>query len=231
MDALEIVEIGAVALCNRDFDLVDADITLNNMLKSLQDDFSDISVKLYNALEKRILQRRDKNLFGLARYLNPDVGIDYDTMRKASKLPYPEKKNLAELARKYYVRLHSEKTQDDDDDKENNETSEPEQKRSKKDELYELLSKRKEVPTKESVTLITMIKREMALFEGSGGKQMGEKLTFLKDALATVPPTSVEVERLFSAAGLFVTKLRTLLSDQMVDDLCFLRAMLLSNDI
>ena len=80
MDALEIVEIGAVALCNRDFDLVDADITLNNMLKSLQDDFSDISVKLYNALEKRILQRRDKNLFGLARYLNPDVGIDYDTM-------------------------------------------------------------------------------------------------------------------------------------------------------
>ena len=76
-----------------------------------------------------------------------------------------------------------------------------------------------------------MIKREMALFEGSGGKQMGQKLTQLKEALATVPPTSVEVERLFSAAGLFVTKLRTLLSDEMVDDLCFLRAMLLSNNI
>ena len=46
VDALEIIEISAVALCNRDFDLLDADVTLNHMLKSLKDDHSDISVKL-----------------------------------------------------------------------------------------------------------------------------------------------------------------------------------------
>ena len=228
VDALEIIEISAVALCNRDFDLLDADVTLNHMLKSLKDDHSDISVKLYHAMEKRILQRRDMNVFGLARYLNPDAGTDYESMRKASILPYPTKTSLAELAKKHYVRLNPD-DKDTNVEAEDNANGEPAPKKSKKDELYALLAKRKEVPTQESVTLITLIKREMAVFEGSGGKQIGEKLAFLKNALATVPPTSVEVERLFSAAGLFVTKLRTSLSDEMLDTLCFLRASLLSD--
>ena len=227
VNALEIVEIGAVALCNRSFDLVDADVTLNHMLKSLKDEHSDISVKLYHAMEKRILQRRDMNVFGLARYLNPDAGTDYESMRKASILPYPTKTSLAELAKKHYVRLNPD-DKDTNDEADINADGEPAPKKSKKDELYALLAKRKEVPTQESVTLITLIKREMAVFEGSGGKQIGEKLAFLKNALATVPPTSVEVERLFSAAGLFVTKLRTSMSDEMLDTLCFLRAVLLS---
>ena len=246
VNALEIIEIGAVALCNRSFDLVDADVTLNHMLKSLKDEHSDISVKLYHAMEKRILQRRDMNVFGLARYLNPEAGTDYESMKKASILPYPTKTSLAELAKKHYVRLNPddkdngivENTNDepapkrsrkDDNIDATNANGEPAQKKSKKDELYALLAKRNEAPTKESVTLITLIKREMAVFEGSGGKQIGEKLAFLKNALATVPPTSVEVERLFSAAGLFVTKLRTSLSDEMLDTLCFLRASLLSD--
>ncbi|GFU76837.1 histone-lysine N-methyltransferase SETMAR [Trichonephila clavipes] len=38
----------------------------------------------------------------------------------------------------------------------------------------------------------------------------------LCDALKTMPPTSVEAERAFSAAGLFVTKLRTRLSDKNI---------------
>ena len=39
--------------------------------------------------------------------------------------------------------------------------------------------------------------------------------------LLTVPPTSVEAERAFSAAGLFVTKLRSRLGDQSIDTLFF----------
>ena len=43
-------------------------------------------------------------------------------------------------------------------------------------------------------------------------------------AIETTPPTSVEAERSFSAAGLFITKLRTRLNNRSVDALCFLRA-------
>ena len=38
-------------------------------------------------------------------------------------------------------------------------------------------------------------------------------ICFLMDALKTVPPTLIESERAFSAAGLFITKLRARLSD------------------
>jgi len=40
--------------------------------------------------------------------------------------------------------------------------------------------------------------------------------------LLTVPPTSVEAERAFSAAKIFTTKLRSWLSDNSVDTSCFL---------
>ena len=46
----------------------------------------------------------------------------------------------------------------------------------------------------------------------------------LQHAISSIPATSVEVERLFSAAGCFVTKLRTRLQDDMADTLCFLRS-------
>ena len=52
----------------------------------------------------------------------------------------------------------------------------------------------------------------------------GQELTFLDHPL---PPTSVEAERIFSAAGLFITKLCMRLNDEIVDALCFLKQYLL----
>ena len=49
------------------------------------------------------------------------------------------------------------------------------------------------------------------------------RLKKVMDALETIPPTSVESERAFSAAGLFITKLRTRLSVMNIDALCFSR--------
>ena len=70
--------------------------------------------------------------------------------------------------------------------------------------------------------LLNAIKSEMALFDSSGKR--GAFLQAVYSYLLTVPPTSVEAERAFSAAGLFVTKLRSRLGDQSIDTLCFLRA-------
>ena len=49
----------------------------------------------------------------------------------------------------------------------------------------------------------------------------------LKNAICSMPPSSVETERTFSASGLFVTKLRTRMSDEMLNTLCILRAYLM----
>ncbi|GFX84985.1 uncharacterized protein TNCV_4998141 [Trichonephila clavipes] len=59
------------------------------------------------------------------------------------------------------------------------------------------------------------MKQEMQLFDST--ENPSPNIIKLWDALKTIPPTSVEAERAFSAAGLFVTKLRTRLSDKNIN--------------
>ena len=65
------------------------------------------------------------------------------------------------------------------------------------------------------------IQKELDVFDSTGERT--PRLKKVMDALETIPPTSVESERAFSAAGLFITKLRTRLSVKNIDALCFLR--------
>jgi len=66
------------------------------------------------------------------------------------------------------------------------------------------------------------IKTEMTLFSTTGRRGRCLQLAF--DYLMTVPPTSVEAERAFSAAGILCSKLRSSLGDNTLDTLCFLRS-------
>jgi len=63
----------------------------------------------------------------------------------------------------------------------------------------------------------TIIKQEMKLLEATG--KQPSQLEHLYNALLAILPTSVEAERAFSAAGLFVTKLHSRLSDKSVNAL------------
>ncbi|GFU80917.1 hypothetical protein TNCV_1276641 [Trichonephila clavipes] len=56
------------------------------------------------------------------------------------------------------------------------------------------------------------MKQEMQLVDST--ENPSPNIIKLCDALKTIPPTSVEAEKAFSAAGLFVTKLRTRLRDK-----------------
>jgi hypothetical protein len=71
-------------------------------------------------------------------------------------------------------------------------------------------------------SMLAAIKSEMAVFECSGVR--GRCLQLVYDYLQSIPPTSVEAERAFSAAGLLCTKIRSRLSDATLDTLCFLRS-------
>lgn len=66
------------------------------------------------------------------------------------------------------------------------------------------------------------LKREITIFDESGFK--GPMLSRAYEYLLTIRPTSVESERAFSATTYFCSKLRTRLSDDTIDHLCFLRA-------
>ena len=62
----------------------------------------------------------------------------------------------------------------------------------------------------------------MMFFEAT--QECPKALKRLKNCQDTFPPFSVEADRCFTAAGLFVTKLRSSMSDYLIDLLCFLRS-------
>ena len=70
--------------------------------------------------------------------------------------------------------------------------------------------------------LLASIKAVMAVYESTGIR--GRCLQQVYEYLLACPPTSVEAERAFSAAGILCTKLRTRLDDKTLDTLCFLRS-------
>ena len=70
-------------------------------------------------------------------------------------------------------------------------------------------------------TLTDTFAKEMGLYAAS--RQETERIRLIKNAVFIVPPTSVEAERAFSASGLFVTKIRSRLSDKTLDILVFLK--------
>ena len=72
-----------------------------------------------------------------------------------------------------------------------------------------------------------MIRKDMNYFDGGG--ELSAKLLKLKGAIASCQPTSVEVERAFSASGLVVTRFRTNLKDDMINAICFLRSFLMND--
>jgi hypothetical protein len=70
--------------------------------------------------------------------------------------------------------------------------------------------------------LMAAIKTEMTVFESRCVK--GRRLQLVYNYLLTIPPASVEAETAFSAAGILCTKIRSRLSDKMLNTSCFLRS-------
>ena len=102
--------------------------------------------------------------------------------------------------------------------------SEPAKKKTKLEELKDFLEMTTPTPSLSLSTLsevLHQVKREMAIFKSTGERPACLQKIFR--AIKTLPPTSVEAERAFSCAGLFITKIRSQLSDRSIDTLCFLR--------
>jgi len=71
----------------------------------------------------------------------------------------------------------------------------------------------KTIPAQEKIQS-QIVKKEMSLFEVKNKRS--NNLEKLYHALIAIKPKSMEPERAFSATGLFVTKLRNILTDESV---------------
>ena len=129
-------------------------------------------------------------------------------------------------AKAIYVKFIQEKPSSEDPNSdctnENVTAEEPPVKKSKSEELRALLTETAKIPVaSQGSDAFPEIKRQFCSFEATG--KLPPILEEILHALKSIPPSSVEAKRAFSAAGLFLTKLRSRLDDRVINDLCFLQ--------
>ena len=231
IDVLETLELGTIFILANDFSILDADRIFEFMLQQLKENSSPISQKMYEFLDRRFEERRNNRLAGVLFHLSANNTQD-------SALTYPTKTETIKTIRDLYARLFwsnasSSACSSTSEMTGANENDEPAPKKSKGEQLKEFLETRKDaekdktakVQFSSSHDILLAVKREFSIYETTGERP--SCLERVYRAVSTMPPTSVEAERAFSAAGLFVTKMRSSLSDRTVDVLCFLQNHLL----
>lgn len=219
VDVLETIEIGAVALGSNEMDILQADRVFEFMLKKLKENGSNTESDMADITEQRIFQRRNVPLAAVLYYLSSPEPLE-------SMLEYPSKPEVAKKIRDLYVRLFWRQDEPIHEAIEPcHEDAEPAEKVSKLEELQQILRVKNSSRPKQNFSsqagILTQIKKEMSVFESTGERPACIEKVY--KAVCSLPPTSTEAERAFSAAGLFLTKIRSSLSDQSINDLCLLR--------
>ncbi|GFS89091.1 uncharacterized protein TNCV_1258471 [Trichonephila clavipes] len=224
---LKPVKIGLEKLCSRNATLLTAESVFFFVIGELNEQNSEFAKNMKYSLIQRINERRNVNLIGLMQYLN--FGRKYEAAAITGDISrLPGKNCLVRQAQMIGRRLFCEEEESISNSSHSEEESIEilKEKPLTLDEKLEkaIYSKTKVLycSTKKSTSFNKIMKQEMQLFDST--ENPSSNIIKLCDALKTIPPTSVEAERAFSAAGLFITKLRTRLSDKSINCLCFLKS-------
>lgn len=213
--ALEPFKVATEFLCKRKCNLVEAEKIIMFTAKELRKIDSELTRNLLLSLETRYLKRRNSNIVSLAKFfVNPDSLSD-----TADTYKMPSKTTITKNAKALHQHLFPE----------NVESSELTCKIEPEEEIItpvppmakQLSDFLKQQSSGKSTEVQDTFSREIGLF--IAGRKLTTELKLLHKALQTVPPTSVEAERVFSAGGLFLTKLRSSMSDKTLDKLIFLK--------
>ena len=222
-DALGPLKEASLALCRQDATVLESEIVFGVTIEALDELDTDISHKLKECFQTRILQRRDTELVHLISYL-------HDPSQRKGKDQFGfkiEREKIADLATKMARRMFTIKEEEKlEETEESNDKTLPTTNLTFKQKLEKRIEESKYTASKTKPLQTSFIKKEMDLFEASlsrGAPERPEHLELLYQSLLTLPPSSVTSERAFSAAGLFSTKIRSRLGDSTLNSLVFLR--------
>ena len=231
IDALNPIDLAVQKLCRRDATLVNAERVLEICLEALNKLNSDVASQLYEAFIERVTKRRNSEMIHLMEYLsNPKYFEERKLERCRDSFGTKVDENKVKTKGIMLIKrlFHAM------DDFETNEESELniEDDNPNDDDALTIEEKMNAVFNKTSTNSLSLsekspkdfaklMKHEMSAYEQSGKRS--ENLENLYRAMCTIPPTSVESERAFSAVGLFATKLRSSLGDKTLDALLTLR--------
>lgn len=210
-EAIKPLRAAVEALCRRDSNLLTASAILKFALEDLHLQSTPLSMKLEAAVRKRTIEERTTQASVILRCLHNLQG----RLEKKSVVKSYCMKLLTRL------KAYSSENADIENNDRNLETvvtSHCTIEERLKEAIEGFMSVK---PTVASTGLVNLLSKEISIAEQGGNR--GQFLELAYQFLLTVPPTSVEAERVFSAVGFFCTKLRSSLSDASLDSLCFLR--------
>ncbi|XP_013185171.1 uncharacterized protein LOC132903749 isoform X1 [Amyelois transitella] len=225
-ESLHVVKITVESLCQRDADLMTADTALKFMLKSLDSNQNgNISKNLAQSLRNRIKERR-LPIASVLVYLYDSEDYHEDNFDRET-FSKPTSNEMLEEIVKIIKRLDDSLSPEEENCEKSAEenVNEEAQGMSMKQKLQETIQRRRvTMKSKKKTTNIdleSLLRVEMAVFENGGGR--GQYLTKCFEYLKTIPPTSVEAERAFSAVSNVCSRVRSSLKDNSLDALTFLK--------
>lgn len=219
LKVLKPIKLAVEALSRRNTNLLAADAIVFALCKELKSISSNLGKNMYQALHKRIDERRDKKLYTLFNFLkDPDFFNKSDDNKI---FEYVTKYSVFGYAESMFERLFGsagfEVEEVENEDVACLEENTFEQ--TLKVALVKASVSSKYIPKK---TNKNSLKKELKLFEASGTQTQG--IEILYNALLTIQPTSVESERVFSTTGTIVNKIRNRLSDETINALTVLKS-------
>lgn len=235
-DVLAPIKLTVEAIGHRDSNLCTADAAFKFLFKELSEKNSVLANKMRTCLSDRIKKRRRPELSGVLSYLqNPHDDYDKITyLKDIFLIPKNDfiRKQIIKLIERIHYNEHlmtpNEEEQHCFEQTESESITLTQLTLKEKLELEIGKSKRKFDPiTQKETDLIKIIKKEMNLFENGGTR--GHHLNLAFKYLMSIPPTSIESERAFSAAAYIGNKLRSRLGDGTLDALLFLRSYFQNN--
>lgn len=226
--ALQPVRVAVEFLSSNNINLLETDVLLEELLVQLQSQKSSIGKKLFDSVSNRVNERRLPKIASIALYLNDPSS--YSKVIKSKKLTYCTKDQVMEESVKLLKRLHenthvqlSSQESNVEEIEDNRDDDEPDTAQRFRNKVNAALKKiTTEKKKEEGVVESASIKREFKAFETYGHESLN--ISRLKQIINSIRPTSTEVERTFSIAGKFVSKLRTRMADVAVNACVFLKS-------
>lgn len=240
--SLKIVKITVEALCRRDATLLTAEAALKYMLRKLDNQKTNLSKSLAESLRKCISEKRQP-LTAILQYLHDSEEYFNAETRRVNHPEFPRMScdemitSISALVQRLQeqTNLHSlqntsemsspaaeKDTSDDETCASSSSSSVMEKELNKAIEKSMTIKRNRSQIGEEENTIQTLIRIEMTLYENGGSR--GRFLDATYKYLLSIPPTSVESERAFSAASYICNKIRSSLNDASLDALCFLRS-------
>ncbi|XP_061720920.1 uncharacterized protein LOC133527772 [Cydia pomonella] len=238
-DSLNMIKTTVESICQRDANLLTAEIAMKFMIQKLSENHNQLSMKLVKALKERIAERRLSDVSGTLKYLHNPTNFYREGLGE-----YPFENPMNDRVKEIIIKLNSRQTQHQEitelqsPEPDNTETepipgtstgstampSNYTIKDQLQAEINRALSAGASTSSQETsdLDLNTKINVEMALYDSGG--QRSDSLERAYNSLRTIPPTSVEAERVFSAAGYLCNHLRSKMKEDSIDALSFLRS-------